>query len=85
MITGKGTSSVEVANISPHGFWLLLDEAEYFIPFDTFPWFKEAKIAAIINVERLHGDHIYWPDLDIDLELDCIVFPEKYPLIYKPS
>jgi hypothetical protein len=35
---GEGTSSVEVTNVSRHGFWLLIDEREYFLAFDQFPW-----------------------------------------------
>jgi hypothetical protein len=36
---GAATSEVEVTNISQHGFWLLLDGRELFLPFDEFPWF----------------------------------------------
>jgi hypothetical protein len=28
----------------------------------------------------LHGFHLYWPELDIDLEIDNLENPEKYPL-----
>jgi hypothetical protein len=28
----------------------------------------------------LHGYHLYWPDLDVDLEIDNLKNPEKYPL-----
>jgi hypothetical protein len=31
---------VEVPNISKHGFWLLLEEGELFVPFSDFPWFQ---------------------------------------------
>lgn len=78
---GIDISAVEVTNISKHGFWLLVDGTEYFLPFDDFPWFREATVAAILHVERLHGEHLRWPALDIDLELDAIRHPAKYPLI----
>ena len=42
---GATTSPVEVTNISPHGFWLLLGERELFISFDEFPWFRDASVA----------------------------------------
>jgi hypothetical protein len=73
-----------VTNISRHGFWLLMDEAEHFLPFEHFPWFRAAPVAAILRVERLHGEHLYWPDLDVDLELDSIRHPERYPLVARP-
>jgi hypothetical protein len=37
---GESTSPVEVSNISPHGFWLLLGDEELFVPFSEFPWFQ---------------------------------------------
>lgn len=77
---GAVTSAVEVTNISRHGFWLLLDERELFLPFEEFPWFEGAPVAAILRVERPQPHHLYWPDLDVDLTLDSIEHPERYPL-----
>jgi hypothetical protein len=78
---GISTSDAEVTNISRHGFWLLVDEEELFLPFDEFPWFREATLAAILTVERQGADHLYWPALDVDLTLASIRHPERYPLI----
>ncbi|MFH1116649.1 MAG: DUF2442 domain-containing protein, partial [Pseudomonadota bacterium] len=64
---GRPTSEVEVTNISRHGLWLLVDEEELFLPFDEFPWFKEASVSAVLKVQRPGKEHLYWPDLDIDL------------------
>jgi hypothetical protein len=80
---GKNTSAVEVSNISAHGFWLLLEDREYFLPFEDHPWFKEAKISQILHVVLHHKHHLHWPDLDVDLELESLAAPEKYPLIYR--
>lgn len=78
---GESISEVEVLNITNHGFWLSVHGREYFLAFDYFPWFRDAKISSILNVEWPHPNHLYWPDLDVDLELDSIECPEKYPLI----
>ncbi len=78
---GISTLNVEVSNISPFGFWLLMDDAEYFVPFKSFPWFKQARISDIVAVERLSETHLYWSKLDVDLTLDMIQSPEKYPLV----
>jgi hypothetical protein len=32
----------------------------------------------------IHGYHLHWPDLDVDLEIDNLENPEKYPLKSKP-
>ena len=78
---GQSTSELEVTHISKHGFWLLLDDREHFLPFTEFPWFKDAPISAVLNVERLQPQHLYWPDLDVDLRVESIEHPERYPLI----
>jgi hypothetical protein len=80
---GKGISEVEVSHISQHGLWLLLQDRELFVPFTEFPWFKDASIGAILNVEMPHPRHLYWPGLDIDLAVDSIEHPEQFPLISK--
>ena len=80
---GKNISEAEVANISKHGFWLLVNEKEHFLSYDEYPWFKNAKVCDILNVELLHQSHLYWPKLDIDLELAALEEPGRYPLTYK--
>ena len=78
---GGFTSTVEVTNISRHGFWLWLGAKEMFISFSHFPWFADAPVAKILNVEWPSEDHLYWPDLDIDLSVRSIANPEEFPLI----
>ncbi len=79
---GTATSAeVEVTNISRHGFWLLLDERELFLSFDDFPWFKSAPVEGILEVQRPQPHHLYWPTLDIDLAVDSVSHPERYPLV----
>ena len=70
----------EVTNISRHGFWIFLGDKELFLPFDEFPWFRGAPVGAILNVERPHAHHLYWPDIDFDLSVDSIEHPERFPL-----
>ena len=72
--------SVSVENITSFGIWLLVKEKEYFLSYKDFPFFKDQKLNSIQNVQLLHGYHLYWPDLDIDLEIDNLENPEKYPL-----
>ena len=80
---GKSTSEVNVTNVSKHGFWMLVSGKEYFLSFNDFPWFRETTVSQITNVRLLQPHHLYWPDLDVDLELESIENPEKYPLIAK--
>lgn len=77
---GTVTSDVEVTNISRHGFWILLDDRELFLPFDEFPWFSAATVDQILHLERPHPHHLHWPALDVDLTVASIERPEAYPL-----
>jgi hypothetical protein len=78
---GRSTSQAEVTNVSPHGFWLLIRDRELFVSFKEFPWFKEASIAELTRVELPSTHHLHWPDLDIDLAVESIEHPERYPLV----
>jgi hypothetical protein len=78
---GRGTSAVEVGNVSRHGFWLLIGEREHFVRFSEFPWFRDATIAELTNIEMPSAHHLYWPKLDVDLAVESIDHPERYPLI----
>jgi len=80
---GKRTSAVEVTNVSPHGLWLLIDGTDRFAPFEQFPWFRNATIAQLSRVELPSAHHLYWPDLDIDLAVESLDQPEKFPLVSK--
>ena len=82
-IVGKNTLDVEVTNIHEHGFWLLIGEYEYFLPFKDFPWFEDARISEILDVSFLNAQHLFWEKLDIDLTLNMIKNPKDYPLISK--
>lgn len=82
---GTSTSQVEVTNISIHGVWVYVKSKEYFMPFDQFPWFRDAKISDILKVQLINDHYLRWEGLDVDLELDSLEDPEKYPLIYKTN
>ncbi len=77
---GKSTLAVEVTNISMHGVWLLAHDKELFMSYDDFPWFKNQTIETIIHVEEQGPNHFYWPDIDVDLTLESIEHPERFPL-----
>ena len=80
---GENISEVEVSHIDVHGFWLCVEDKEYFLPYKDYPWFKEATVQGILNVKLLHGHHLYWPVLDVDIEIDSLDNPQNYPLKYK--
>lgn len=82
---GTGISPVEVTNISQHGFWVLLGDEELFLPFSEFPWFREVAVGKILQVEWPSPNHLYWPELDVDLAVESIRHPDRFPLISRGS
>jgi hypothetical protein len=78
---GQDTLAVEITNVSKHGFWLLLGGEELFVPFSSFPWFRDAPIGKLTEVQWPSPHHLYWPALDIDLAVDSIRHPEQFPLV----
>jgi hypothetical protein len=71
---------VNVENITPFGIWLFVKANEYFLSYRDYPYFKDQTLKSIQNVKLVHDYHLYWPDLDIDLEIDNLENPQKYPL-----
>ena len=53
--------------------------------FADFPWFKEVPIGSILQVEQPTPGHFYWPDLDVDLGVESIEHPERFPFKAKSS
>ncbi len=78
---GTVISAPEITHVSRHGFWLLLADEELFLPFEQFPWFRQATIDQLSRVEAPSPQHLYWPELDIDLAIESIRHPDAYPLI----
>lgn len=80
---GIDTSAVEVTHVFKHGFWLLLGGEELLVPFAQFPWFKTATIEQLSDVNWPSPNHLYWPQIDVDLSVESIRTPEAFPLVAK--
>jgi hypothetical protein len=78
---GTVTLGAEVTNVSKHCLWLLLGDEELAVPFSEFPWFKKATIEQLYDVQRPTEDHLYWPQLDVDLSVESIRQPDSFPLV----
>jgi hypothetical protein len=77
---GKSTSAAEVTHISSHGIWIFSQGEELFMSYQDFPWFKEQPLKSILFVQESANGHLYWPEIDVDLTLEIIRNPERFPL-----
>ena len=82
---GTATLGAKGTNVSPHCFWLLLGNEELAVPYAEFPWFKKATIEQLSDVQRPTENHLYWPQLDVDLSVESIRTPERFPLVSRGS
>jgi hypothetical protein len=80
---GTATSTPEVTHVSKYGFWLLLGDEELLVAFADFPWFRQANIDQLTEIQQPPPDHLYGPQLDIDLSAALIRNPEEFPLVSK--
>lgn len=78
---GTITSGGEVTDVSAHGLSLRVDDERLTLTFSDFPWFQRATASQLNDVQRPSSDHLYWPQLDIDLALESIRKPENFPLV----
>jgi len=77
-VRSKSTSGVEVSNVSPHGFWLLIGGDGLFVLFSEFPWFRDASNSQIGYVDLPPPEHRYWPDPDVDLAVASRRNPDHF-------
>ena len=78
-------TSVNVRSIMPDGIFISVCENDYYLSYDRLPWFKNAKVSDVFNVKMCGNEGIRWDALDVDLEMESLIHPEKYPLVMKRS
>ena len=77
------STSASVLMINSQGIMLSVDGNDYFLSYNRIPWMRDAAVRSVLNVQKEGRSAIAWPDLDVDLEIDSLKHPERYPLIMK--
>ena len=75
--------SASVLMINSQGIMLSVLGRDYFLSYNRIPWMQDAPIRSVLNVQMSGPEAIVWPDLDVDLEIDSLRHPERYPLVIK--
>ena len=76
-------TSVSVLMINAEGIMISVLGRDYFLSYNRIPWMKDASIRSVLNVQMSGSKAIEWPDLDVDLKIDSLRHPERYPLVIK--
>jgi hypothetical protein len=69
-----------VTDISALGVRIVAHGEEFFMSYDEFPWFRGAPEAAILDIEEPAPGHLFWPELDVDLGIETLRHPDRFPL-----
>lgn len=48
--------------------------------YEDFPWFKDVSIGKVLYVEEHTPGHFYWSELDVDVGIETIEHPGRFPL-----
>ena len=79
----SASTSASVLMINGQGIMLSVLGCDYFLSYNRIPWMQDAPIRSVLNVQMSGPEAIAWPDLDVDLEIDSLRHPERYPLVIK--
>ncbi len=76
-------TSASVLMINNQGIMISVAGNDYFLSYNRVPWLKDATVRNILNIKMLGNNAVEWPDLDVDLEVDSLKHPERYPLVMR--
>ena len=79
----NNTKPVSVLMINAQGIMINVGGQDFFLSYNRVPWFKDATIKSVLNVQLSGKNAIEWPELDVDLEIDSLRHPERYPLVMR--
>ena len=77
------STSADVLMINDKGIMISVQGQDYFLSYNRVPWMRDATISEVLDVRMSGKNAIEWPKLDVDLEVDSLKHPERYPLIIK--
>lgn len=77
------STSVDVLMINDRGVMLSVQGQDYFLSYNRVPWMRDATINEVLEVQMSGKNAIEWPKLDIDLEVESLKHPERYPLLIR--
>lgn len=81
--SNTNTTSANVLMINNQGVMISVAGEDFFLSYNRVPWFKDATIKSVLNVQLSGKNAIEWPELDVDLEIDSLRHPERYPLVMR--
>ena len=76
-------TEVDVLMINEKGVMISVMGQDYFLSYNRVPWMRDATINEVLDVRMSGKNAIEWPKLEVDLEVESLRHPERYPLLIK--
>ena len=73
----------DVLMINDRGIMISVQGQDYFLSYNRVPWMIDATINEVLDVRMSGNNAIEWPKLQVDLEVESLRHPERYPLLIK--
>ena len=77
------STSVDVLMINDKAVMLSVQGQDYFLSYNRVPWMRDATINEVLDVQMSGKNAIEWPKLEVDLEVESLKHPERYPLLIR--
>lgn len=81
--TSTKDTLANVLMINSQGILLSVCGQDYFLSYNRVPWMRNASISEVLNVRMCGNNAIEWPELDVDLEIESLQHPERFPLLIR--
>ena len=69
--------------INDRGIMISVQGQDYFLSYNRVQWMRDATINEVLDVRMSGNNAIEWPKLQVDLEVESLRHPERYPLLIK--
>jgi len=78
---GGVDSSARLGEVGIYDFSIHVDGRFLRLTYYDFPWFRDATLEQLAAIERPAPDRLRWPELDVDLSIESIENPKRYPQV----
>lgn len=85
ILTGTYKKGILIV-VCRHSLVVAWDKECHIVRYKDYPWFRDAKVSDVLNVELSEDkEDLHWPSLDIDIHVDALKNPDKYPITFPPN
>lgn len=81
--SNTNSTLADVLMINDKGIMISVLGQDYFLSYNRVPWMRDATINEVLDIRMSGKNAIEWPKLDVDLEIESLRHPERYPLLIK--